>query len=373
MRDCIFEKEFKEIVKRKDSYPDFFDSADSSIHILPGFTDVHVHFREPGFLYKETIRTGSMAAAAGGFAAVLTMPNLKPVPDSLENLKVQLSLIEKDSLVDIIPFGSITKGENGNELADLIAMAPYVAGFTDDGKGVMDDALMEEAMKISRELGKIVTAHCEDERYPRDSREAEYLQLERDLNLVAKTGASYHMCHASCRRSVELIREAKKDGLDVTCETAPHYLILAAEEFDMQPKYRMNPPIKGREDRKALIEGCLDGTIDMLATDHAPHSPEDKEKGAYGIVGLETAFPVLYASGLFDLDTLIRLMHDRPNRRFEIKEKKDTYCIWNLEEEYVVAPETFLTKGRYTPFEGMTVKGRCLANVIGGRTVWKRG
>lgn len=355
-------------------FPDgAFASDVSSFNILPGFTDVHVHFREPGFLFKETMKTGSLAAAAGGFTDVCTMPNLKPVPDSMENLKVQLDAIERDAAVNVYPFGSITKGEFGKELADLEEIAPYVIGFTDDGRGVMSDELMLEAMRISKDLGKIITAHCEDERFPRDSREAEYIQLDRDLNLVAKTGVSYHMCHASCAKSIELIREAKKSGLDVTCETAPHYLILSDQDFKMEPRFRMNPPIKGPEDRDALIEACLDGTIDMLATDHAPHAAEDKEKGAYGIVGLETAFPVLYGSGMFDLDTLVRLMHDNPNQRFGIRSSNNTFSVWDLTEEYVVEPEEFQTMGRFTPFEGMKVKGRCHMTVIDGKTVWKRG
>ncbi len=247
-----------------------------SFIILPGFSDVHVHLREPGFLYKETIRTGSLAAAAGGFTHVLTMPNLDPVPDSLQHLKAQTDIIGRDACIGVHPLGSITCGEKGQQLSDIEELAPLVAGFSDDGVGVMDDGLMKEAMIRVRAAGSITVAHCEDNRYPRESREAEYRQLDRDLQLAEQTGCPYHMCHVSTHESLELIRQAKKAGLDVTCETAPHYLTLSDQELEDDGRFKMNPPIKGPEDREALLEALTDGTIDMLATDHAPHSREEK-------------------------------------------------------------------------------------------------
>lgn len=255
----------------------------NNCHVLPGFTDVHVHLREPGFSYKETVRTGTEAAAAGGFTAICSMPNLKPCPDSTENLKVQLEAIEKDAVIRVYPYGAITAGQAGNQVADLEGLAPEVVAFTDDGFGVMSDELMKQAMIKARELGKLIVAHCEDENYPKDSNEAEFKQLARDIELVRETGCSYHVCHISARESVELIRQAKAEGLDVTCETAPHYLTLTREDVERAKaewgakagacpgRFKMNPPIKGEEDRQALLEGIKDGTIDMIATDHAPH------------------------------------------------------------------------------------------------------
>ncbi len=346
--------------------------------VLPGFTDVHVHLREPGFSYKETIATGTMAAAAGGFAHVLTMPNLDPVPDSVENLKIQTEIARRDGIVDVHPLGSITKGEKGTLLSDIEELAPLVAGFSDDGVGVMDDGLMKEAMERVRESGSIIVAHCEDTNYPRESHQAEYKQLERDLKLADITGCPYHMCHVSTRESLSLIRDAKATGLDVTCETAPHYLTLSQEDIEDDGKYKMNPPIKCKADRDALIEGLADGTVDMIATDHAPHSMEEKSRGfsksAYGIVGLETAFPVLYTKlvkgGTIGLDQLVTLLRDKPNERFRIKEEEKTFTVWDLETPYVIRPKNFFTKGRSTPFEGCMVRGRCLLTVIGGKIVY---
>ena len=359
--------------------------------ILPGFTDVHVHLREPGFLYKETIRTGARAAAAGGFAHVLTMPNLDPVPDSIEHLRAQTEIIERDACIGVHPLGSITRGEQGRELADIEELAPYVSGFSDDGVGVMDDGLMREAMERIKAAGSIAVAHCEDTRYPRESRQAEYRQLERDLDLAALTGCAYHMCHVSCAESLNLIRQAKKSGLDVTCETAPHYLLLDDEQIEDDGRFKMNPPIKGRADREAMLEALLDGTIDMIATDHAPHSAEEKSRGfqdsAYGIVGLETAFPVLYThlvrTGILPMQRLVRLMSEGPNERFRIghrpgdaeaqaSEPAETFGVWDLEHACRIQPAQFESKGRSTPFDGWEVYGRCMAMVVNGKIVWRR-
>lgn len=358
-----------------------------SFIILPGFSDVHVHLREPGFLYKETIRTGSLAAAAGGFTHVLTMPNLDPVPDSLQHLKAQTDIIGRDACIGVHPLGSITCGEKGQQLSDIEELAPLVAGFSDDGVGVMDDGLMKEAMIRVRAAGSITVAHCEDNRYPRESREAEYRQLDRDLQLAEQTGCPYHMCHVSTRESLELIRQAKKAGLDVTCETAPHYLTLSDQELEDDGRFKMNPPIKGPEDREALLEALTDGTIDMIATDHAPHSREEKSKGfagsAYGIVGLETAFPVLYTKlvreGILPMEQLIDLLTEKPNRRFRIpakmpdeKDPAPTFTVWDLDTPYEIDPAAFLSKGRSTPFAGWQVYGKCVMTVMDGKVVYSK-
>ena len=359
------------------TFPDRF-------YILPGFTDVHVHLREPGFSYKETISSGTMAAAAGGFTNVITMPNLDPVPDSRENLKVQRDLIERDALIGVHPLGSITRGEKGRELSDIEELAPYVSGFSDDGVGVMDDGLMKDAMERIREAGSILVSHCEDTRYPKGSREAEYRQLERDLRLADITGCPYHMCHMSAAESVELIRDAKRNGLDITCETAPHYLLITDDEIEDDGRFKMNPPIKTKRDRKVLTEAIIDGTVDMIATDHAPHSMDEKsggfKKSAYGIVGLETAFPVMYTglvrSGDMSMKRLMELMVYEPGRRFGIDggsmEERPTFTLWDLEEEYMVDPKNFFSKGRSTPFEGWKVYGKCMLTVKEGRIVYQR-
>lgn len=372
-----------------------FGSDLNNCFIFPGFTDVHVHLREPGFLYKETIATGTKAAAAGGFTNIVTMPNLKPCPDSLENLQVQLDAIEEKAIVNVIPTAAISVGEEGEKLSDIEKLAGSVVGFTDDGRGVMSDELMREAMIRAGKAGLPIIAHCEDENYPRDSHEAEYMQLKRDLKLVRETGCRYHACHISTKESVELIREAKKEGLPVTCETAPHYLVLDREAIreaaakDDGGRFKMNPPIKEAEDRAALIEAIKDGTVDMIATDHAPHSLEEKSKGfegsAYGVVGLETAFPVLYTElvlkDVISLDRLIELMSIRPAEIFGIGKVSRTseealesgdYTVWNLEDEYTIDPETFLSKGKSSPFEGMRVKGRSMMTAVEGKAVWQR-
>ena len=364
-------------------------SSFSNCYILPGFADVHVHLREPGFLYKETIQTGTMAAAAGGFTDIISMPNLDPCPDNREHLQVQLDAIRKDAKVHVYPYGAITVGEKGEQLADLRAMAPDVIAFTDDGKGVASEDYMRQAMKQAKDLGRIIVAHCEDESYSKESAESEWKQLQRDIRLVRETGCSYHVCHISTRESVELVRSAKAEGLDITCETAPHYLVLSRDDIEDHGRFKMNPPIKGKEDQAALLEALRDGTIDMIATDHAPHSAEEKAKGfagsAFGIVGMETAFPVLYThlvtKGKLTLQELIKLMHTNPRKRFglplnrhglkeELEKEKPSFAVWDLEHSYGIDPQKFQSKGRSCPFEGWNVRGRCLLTVVDGRVIW---
>ena len=343
--------------------------------IFPGFVDVHVHFREPGFSYKETIASGSAAAARGGYTAVCTMPNLDPVPDSLANLKAQLDIINRDSVIRTLPFGSITKGEKGLALSDLEDMAPFVCGFSDDGRGVDSASLMREAMERAKALGKVISAHCEDGTQIKDSPEAEWKQIERDIRLADRIGVKYHVCHISTKESVDLIRDAKKSGVDITCETAPHYLLFSEKDVLDDGRFRMNPPIRAERDRVALREGLLDGTIDMIATDHAPHSAEEKSKGLKslnGIVGLECAFPVLYTelvrSGELSIGQLIKLMSTNPAERFGID--RDGYCVYDLESEYAIDVKDFASMGKCTPFEGKRVFGKCIATVSGGKIAY---
>ncbi len=360
----------------------------SDCYILPGLTDVHVHLREPGFLYKETMKTGTMSAAAGGFTDIFSMPNLDPCPDTVENLGVQLAAIEKDACVRVYPYGAITKGEQGHELSDMEGLADRVIAFTDDGRGVASEEMMKEAMKKAKALGKLIVAHCEDESFPKESSESEWKQLERDIRLIRETGCAYHVCHVSTKESIELIRKAKEEGLDVTCETAPHYLTISSDEIEDDGRFKMNPPIKGPGDRDALLEAIADGTIDMIATDHAPHSSEEKSRGfagsAFGIVGMETAFPVLYTklvkSGIITADKLIELLYDGPRKRFdlpvrsvreEISSEMPTFAIWDLNSRYEIDPGKFQTKGRSCPFEGWKVAGRCLLTAVDGKVVWR--
>ena len=369
-----------------------FDS--SEYVIFPGFCDVHVHFREPGFSYKETIATGSRAAARGGYTAVCTMPNLNPVPDSVENLRVQRRLIEETACIHIYPYGAITVGEQGEALSDLEGMAPDVVGFSDDGRGVQSDDMMRQAMLRAKALGKPIVAHCEvnsllrggyihDGDYAKAHghrgicSESEWVQIARDLALVKETGCAYHVCHVSAKESVALIRKAKAEGLDVTCETGPHYLVMDDSFLQEDGRFKMNPPLRGKEDREALLQGILDGTIDMIATDHAPHSAEEKsrglEKSAFGIVGIETAFPILYTClvkpGILSLDKLLELLCVNPRRRFGLPLGTD-YSIWDLNAAYPIDPEDFLSKGRATPFAGWQVSGKCIATICDGKLVY---
>ena len=364
----------------------------SSFVILPGFVDVHVHLREPGFSYKETIRTGSLAAAHGGYTAVCAMPNLNPVPDSLEHLQPELEAIRHDAVVRVLPYGAITRGEQGEALAELEAMAPYVVAFSDDGKGVQNRNMMRWAMQEAKRLGKLIVAHCEDNTllhggYIHDGAyarahghrgicsESEWRPIQRDLELVRETGCGYHVCHISTKESVDLIRKA--EGLNVTCETGPHYLLLDDAMLEEDGRFKMNPPLRDKADREALLEGLADGTIDMIATDHAPHSAEEKsrglEKSAMGIVGLETAFPLLYTHlvkhGVISFARLMELLHDAPCRRFGIA--PDTgFTVFDLNRTYPIDPAEFLSIGRATPFAGWSVQGRCLLTAMEGRAVW---
>ncbi len=360
----------------------------SNCYILPGLTDVHVHLREPGFLYKETMKTGTLSAAAGGFTDIFSMPNLDPCPDTVENLEIQLAAIERDACVRVYPYGSITMGERGQELSDMERLADHVIAFTDDGRGVASEEMMREAMKRAKAMGKLIVAHCEDENFPKESSESEWKQLERDIRLIRETGCSYHVCHVSTRESIELVRKAKEEGLDITCETAPHYLTISNEQVEDDGRFKMNPPIKGPEDREVLLEAIADGTIDMIATDHAPHSRDEKSRGfadsAFGIVGMETAFPVMYTklveTGTITADRLIQLMCDGPRKRFglpgtsiasELSSAAPTFAIWDLDSRYRIDPEGFQSMGRSCPFEGWTVTGRCLLTAVDGKVVWR--
>ena len=380
------------------------DAVSIDLHkavLFPGFVDVHVHLREPGFSYKETIRTGTLAAAHGGFAHVAAMPNLDPVPDCAAALDLQRAIIEKDALVHVHPYGAISIGEKGERLADLEGLAPGVIAFSDDGRGVQSESLMREAMMQCRRLGKILAAHCEDNSllhggYIHDGAyarahghrgicsESEWGPIARDLRLAEQTGCAYHVCHVSTKESVALIRAAKRRGVDVTCETAPHYLTFTDEDLQENGRFKMNPPLRAREDRDALIEGLLDGTIDMLVTDHAPHSREEKarglEKSAMGVVGLETSFAASYTAlvqtGILPLEKLVDLMHGAPMRRFgcgtELAEGQPAdLTAFDLTKTYTVDPETFLTMGRATPFAGCALTGVCKLTMIGGEPVWK--
>ena len=364
--------------------------------LFPGFVDVHVHLREPGFLYKETIATGTAACARGGYSDVCSMPNLDPVPDSPETLAPQLEAIKKDACIRVHPYGSITLQQKGEKLADMDGMAKDAIAFSDDGRGVQDEKLMRQAMLKCKELGKILVAHCEDNSllrggYIHDGEyakahghrgicsESEWGPIARDLRLAKETGCAYHVCHISTRESVELIRKAKAEGVDVTCETGPHYILMSDRDLQEDGRFKMNPPLRSEEDRKAILEGILDGTIDMIATDHAPHSAEEKgkglEKSAMGVVGIETAFPLLYTHlvkpGLISLERLVELMAVNPRKRFNIPMTED-FSIWDLSKEYTIDPEDFLSKGRATPFAGWNVFGENLMTIVGGKIVWQK-
>ena len=371
--------------------------------IIPGFTDVHVHLREPGFFYKETIATGTKAAAKGGYTCVCPMPNLKPAPSTLEKLNEQLDIIKRDAVVKTIPYGTITMNQDGrSRLADMEAMAPYVCGFSDDGKGVQTGELMEEAMLKAKSLNKLIVAHCEDESllfkgYIHDGEyarvhghrgicsESEWKQVERDIALAEKTGCGYHVCHISTKETVNLIRKAKAEGIDVTCETGPHYLVLTDMDLQEDGRFKMNPPLRSKADMEALIEGICDGTIDMIATDHAPHSAEEKsrglEKSAFGIVGLETSFPILYThlvkKGIISLEKLIEIMSVNPRRRFGFEGgviadgQPADLAIIDLDREWIIDPDDFVSMGKATPFAGWKVNGKVLMTFVDGEKVYE--
>lgn len=375
-----------------------FDFSDCII--IPGLTDVHVHLREPGFSYKETIKTGTCAAARGGYTAVFSMPNLNPVPDSEENLKVQTDIIERDAVISVYPYAAITKGERGEELSDMEKLCEKVKAFSDDGRGVQKPEIMRRAMEIAAAHDKIIAAHCEvnellrggyihDGEYAKKHNHrgicsaSEYEQIKRDIELAKETGCKYHVCHISTKESVEAIRRAKAEGVDITCETGPHYLVLCDEDLQEDGRFKMNPPLRSKEDRAALIEGLRDGTIDMIATDHAPHSAEEKarglEKSLMGIVGIETAFPVMYTKlvkpGIISLERLIELMSINPCRRFGLScgiKEGDTanLTVIDLNREFTVDSDSFLSKGRATPFEGMRLFGEIRMTIAKGKTAY---
>lgn len=365
---------------------------------IPGLCDVHVHFREPGFSYKETIKCGTMAAAHGGFTTVCTMPNLNPVPDSFEHLDCERKIIKSDAVIETLPYGAITVGQLGKELSKMDEMSDYVVAFSDDGHGVQEASMMEDAMNIAKSLGKIIVAHCEvnnllhggyihDGEYAKAHghkgicSESEWKQIERDIMLSEKTGCPYHVCHISCKESVEIIRDAKKSGVDITCETAPHYLLLSENDLKEDGRFKMNPPLRSPEDKKALIDGLCDGTIDMIATDHAPHSKEEKSKGlncsAFGISGIEIAFPLMYTglvkTGIITFDKLLELMSSNPRKRFGIEARENDYSLWDLSQEFCVSPDRFISKGKSTPLEGVRLFGVCKATYYNGKIVYGGG
>lgn len=373
------------------------DKSGTDIIVCPAFVDVHVHLREPGFSYKETILTGSRAAAAGGYTCVCAMPNLNPAPDSVENLDKEIDMIRRDAVIDVLPYATITKGRKGLEVVDVEALKDRCVAFSDDGSGVQDSAVMRSAMERIAAAGGILAAHCEDNSllhggyihdgvYAREHghkgicSESEWGQIERDLKLAEETGCPYHVCHISTKESVQLIREAKSRGVDVSCETGPHYLVLTDEDLMEEGRFKMNPPLRGKEDRDALIEGIKDGTIDMIATDHAPHSAGEKSKGlagsAFGIVGLETAFPVLYSElvlkGIINLDRLFDLMSYAPRKRFRLGEAPDDRTVFEVATPYRIDSGSFLSMGHSTPFDGWEVRGRCLETVHNGKTIYKK-
>ncbi len=377
--------------------------SDSPLYAFPGFTDVHVHLREPGFSYKETLRTGTLAAARGGYTTVCAMPNLAPVPDSVAHLRLELERIERDAVIDVRPYGAITVNEAGQALSDMDALAAQVVAFSDDGHGVQSDAMMRAAMTRAKALGRLIAAHCEvnsllrggcihDGAYARAHglpgicSESEWGQIARDVELARETDCGYHVCHISTKESVEIIRKAKAEGVNITCETAPHYLLLTEDDLQDEGRFKMNPPVREKADRAALLQGLVDGTVDMIATDHAPHSAGEKSKGlagsAMGIVGLETAFPLLYThlvkkQGIIPLERLVDLMSTAPAKRFGLTDNAiipgadANLVLWDLDAEYAIDPNDFLSMGRATPFAGWRVNGMCAETLYKGNTVWR--
>lgn len=366
------------------------------------FADVHVHFREPGRPDKETILTGSQAAAKGGYGCVCPMPNLDPAPDTVEHIEEELSIIRRDAVIDVRPYATITLGRKGIEAVDVKALKPLCAGFSDDGSGVQDEDVMRGAMRLVTAEKGILAAHCEDNTllrggYIHDGEyaaahghkgicsESEWGQIARDVRLAAETGCAYHVCHISTKESVEIIRKAKAAGVDVTCETGPHYLTLCDADLQEEGRFKMNPPLRGAGDRDALIEGILDGTVDMIATDHAPHTAEEKSRGlqgsAMGITGLETAFPVIYTklvrTGIVSIERVLELMCTAPRKRFALgggvieAGARADIAIFDLDTPYRIDSATFLSKGHATPFDGWEVYGRCVLNIHKGKTVYK--
>ncbi len=377
-----------------DSLSNAFGVDKNNIVILPGFCDVHVHFREPGFSYKETIKSGSLAAAHGGYTSVCTMPNLNPVPDSVESINKQLDIIKNDAVIDVYPYASITVGQKGEALSDLDGMRDLCIAYSDDGRGVQEEEMMRQAMLKAKALGKMIVAHCEVDSllfggYIHDGlfcalngmkgicSRSEWEQIARDIRLAKETGCAYHVCHISTKESVALIRKAKKEGVDITCETAPHYLVLNDMDIEDDGRFKMNPPIRDESDRLALVEGILDGTIDMIATDHAPHSLEEKSQGLkdsrMGVVGLETAFSVMYThfvkTGMITMEKLVELMSENPRKRFGIED--NGYTVFDLGHKYTVNPDEFLSMGKKTPFENCEVYGKCLLTVCNGQEAYK--
>ena len=377
------------------SLQDILSSSVSEYGIFPGFCDVHVHLREPGFSYKETIKSGTQASARGGYTDVLSMPNLNPVPHNVDNMNLQREIIKRDAVIGVHPFASLTVDEKGETLSDIENLAPISIGYSDDGRGVQSESLMRSAMEKAKSLNKIISAHCEDNSLLEGGyihkgeyalkhnhrgicSESEWGPIKRDLKLAKETGCKYHVCHISTKESVEIIRQAKKEGVDVTCETAPHYLVLNDMMLQDDGRFKMNPPIRSESDRLALIEGVLDGTIDMLATDHAPHSYEEKSKGLekslMGITGIETAFPIVYTklvkTGVLPLELVIKMLTDNPRNRFGIKDD-GSLTVWDLSNQYKIDSNEFLSMGKATPFQGESVFGKCLMTVYGGKIVWQ--
>ena len=374
----------------------------TGLTIMSGLVDLHVHLREPGFSAKETIATGTAAAAHGGFTTVCSMPNLAPAPDSMANLQQQLDIIERDAVIKVLPYATITRKRVGDELVDFAELKPYVAGFSDDGTGVQSEEVMRQAMAEAAKNDAIIAAHCEvddllrggyihDGEYARINghrgicSESEWKQVERDIELVAEAGCRYHVCHISTKETVELIRQAKARGLKVTCETGPHYLTMCDMDLKEEGRFKMNPPIRSAEDRDALIAGLQDGTIDVVATDHAPHTAEEKSRGlersAMGVVGIETSFAVIYTklvkAGVISLEKAVDVLAEAPRRIFNLggglqEGEAADIAVFDLEKSFTVDPSTFLSKGHSTPFEGWQLQGECCLTLVDGRVAYER-